>query len=137
MSEPEEALASGWERDGIHGVVCVPVWYRTKVGRGLSRQALRGTEKTDFLFYGLASDCAFEPEALQQVLGVPIAPVLTRVDARSSLLHAYVCEAQVGAGRLLLTTLRPYGGLGDQPSGLKRAICGVGLLHAWLEWLIR
>ncbi len=92
---------------------------------------------TDFLFYGLASDCAFEPEALQQVLGVPIAPVLTRVDARSSLLHAYVCEAQVGAGRLLLTTLRPYGGLGDQPSGLKRAICGVGLLHAWLEWLIR
>ncbi|WP_395094872.1 glycoside hydrolase [Armatimonas sp.] len=94
-------------------------------------------KSTDFLLYGLASDCAFEPEAMQQVLGVPLTPILTRVDARSSLLHAYVCEAQVGAGRLLLTTLRPYGGLGDQPSGLKRAICGVGLLHAWLEWLIR
>ena len=92
---------------------------------------------TDFLFYGLASDCAFEPEPLSQVLGVPLVPILTRVDARTSLLHAYACEAQVGAGKLLLTTLRPYGGLGDQPSGLKRAVCGVGLLRAWLEWLIR
>ena len=92
---------------------------------------------TDFLFYGLASDCAFEPEALSQVLGAPLTPILTRVDARSSALHAYVCEAQVGAGRLLLTTLRPYGGLGDQPSGLKRAVCGVALLRAWLEWLVR
>jgi Glycosyl hydrolases family 2 len=92
---------------------------------------------TDFLFYGLASDCAFEPELLAQVLGVPLVPLLTRVDARTSALHAYACEAQVGAGKLLLTTLRPYGGLGDQPSGLARAICGVALLRAWLEWLIR
>ena len=92
---------------------------------------------TDYLLYGLASDCAFEPEPLSQVLGFPLTPILTRVDARSSQMHAYVCEAQVGAGRLLLSTLRPYGGLGDQPSGLKRAVCGVALLRAWLEWLIR
>lgn len=90
---------------------------------------------TDFLFYGLASDCAFDPVALQQALGVPVAPILTRVDARTSKLHAYICEAQVGVGRLLLTTLRPYGGLGDQPSGLKRAVCGTALLQNWLEWL--
>ncbi|MCX6368592.1 MAG: hypothetical protein NTX57_18070 [Armatimonadetes bacterium] len=91
----------------------------------------------DALWYGLASDCAFEPEALQQLLGVPLSPLLTRADARSAQTHAYVCEAQVGAGKLLLTTLRPYGGLGDQPSGLQHAVCGVSLLRAWLEWLIR
>ena len=92
---------------------------------------------TDFLFYGLATDCAFDPVTLSQALEVELIPVLTRVDARTSALHAYVCEAQLGAGRLLLTTLRPYGGLGDQPSGLKRAVCGVSLLRAWLEWLVR
>ena len=90
---------------------------------------------TDFLFYGLASDCAFDPVALQQALGAPLVPILTRVDARTSKLHAYVCEAQVGAGKLLLSTLRPYGGLGDQPSGLARAVCGRALLDNWLAWL--
>lgn len=91
---------------------------------------------TDLLFYGLASDCALELDALQS-FGVALTPILTRVDARTSKLHSYICEAQVGAGKLLLTTLRPYGGLGDQPSGLERATCGVALLRAWLEWLAR
>ncbi|WP_309717451.1 hypothetical protein [Armatimonas sp.] len=94
-------------------------------------------KNADVLLYGVAPDCAFEPEALQQLLGVPLSPVLTRTDARSAQVHAYVCEVQVGAGKLLLTTLRPYGGLGDQPSGLQHAVCGVSLLRAWLEWLIR
>lgn len=92
---------------------------------------------TDFCFYGLASDAAFDVAKVQIALGADarLAPVLTRVDARSFALHAYTLAVQMGAGKMLLTTLRPQGGLGDQPSGLVRHTSGAYLLRTWLDWL--
>lgn len=95
-------------------------------------------KRTDFCFYGLASDCAFAISEVQKILGedATIEPVLTRVDARSFLVHAYTLAGTLGNGRFLLTTLRPQGGLGDQPSGLKRHTTGTYLLRTWVDWLL-
>jgi hypothetical protein len=92
---------------------------------------------TDFCFYGLASDAAFEVDKVQLALGpeANISPVLTRVDARSFALHGYTLSVKMGAGTMLLTTLRPQGGLGDQASGLARHVTGAYLLRVWLDWL--
>jgi hypothetical protein len=94
-------------------------------------------KRTDLCFYGLAADAAFEIEKVRAVLGpeAQIEQVLTRVDARSYLLHAYTLAARLGSGTLLLTTLRPQGGLGDQPSGLRRHVAGAHILRGWLDWL--
>jgi len=94
---------------------------------------------TDLLFYGIGPDCAFIPAKVRDALGAgaQIAPVLTRVDARTIARHAYTLEAQIGRGLLLLTTLRVQGGLGDQASGLARNVAGVYLLRTWLDWLAR
>lgn len=93
--------------------------------------------RADFCFYGLAADAAFEMDKVQAVLGpeARLTPVLTRVDARSFALHAYTFAAEVGTGRMLCTTLRPQGGLGDQPSGLSRHVAGTYLLRTWLDYL--
>jgi hypothetical protein len=92
---------------------------------------------TDLLFYGLASDAAFDLAGVAETLGpeAMLTPVLTRVDARSFALHAYTLAADVGTGRMLLTTLRPQAGLGDQPQGLAWHPAGAFLLRTWLEWL--
>lgn len=92
---------------------------------------------TDLQFHGLAGDAAFDLEKVQATLGsdARLLPALTRVDARSFALHGYTVEAQVGQGRLLMTTLRPQGGLGEQPSGLPRHVAGAYLLRTWLDWL--
>jgi hypothetical protein len=49
--------------------------------------------------------------------------------------HAYAAVLPHGAGRLLATTLRFGGGLGEQAAGLGRNVCAQGLLEAWLGWL--
>jgi hypothetical protein len=75
---------------------------------------------TDALFYGLACDAAFDIPKVRQALGLPeadrpgarLTSLLTRVDARSFALHGYLLHAQIGNGTLLMTTLRPQGGLG-------------------------
>jgi hypothetical protein len=94
---------------------------------------------TNFCFYGLASDCAFDIPKVQAILGQEaiLEPVLTRVDARSSALHGYIMAGRLGSGAFLLTTLRPHGGLGDQPTGLSRHITGAWLLRQWVDWLNR
>lgn len=92
---------------------------------------------TDLQFYGLACDAAFDREKVQAALEADVTPVLTRVDARSLSLHGYTLSANVGPGTLLMTTLRPQGGLGDQPSGLARHVAGAYLLRTWLDWLSR
>ncbi len=85
-----------------------------------------------------AAPDASAPDAFASALGTEarITPLLTRVDARTSAVHLYLCAAARGDGQLLATTLRPYGGLGDQPSGLGRAVCGAYLLRLWLAYLV-
>lgn len=93
--------------------------------------------ETSALFYGLASDAAFDLAAVRTALGpdAEITPALTRVDARTFATHGYLLTARVGQGLLLLTTLRPQGGLGDEPSGLTRNVAGAWLLRAWIDRL--
>lgn len=94
-------------------------------------------DRTDLNFYGLAADAAFDLEKTAAVLGpdARFTRLLTRVDARSFALGGYLLSAEIGGGKLLMTTLRPQGGLGDQPSGLVRHVAGAYLLRTWLDWL--
>ncbi len=92
---------------------------------------------TDLNFYGLAADAAFDLQKVVAALGpdARLSRLLTRVDARSFALGGYLLSAEMGGGKLLMTTLRPQGGLGDQPSGLARHVAGAYLLRTWLDWL--
>ena len=75
----------------------------------------------DLQFYSLATDWALAPDALAQALpGLEaLTPVLSRLDARLFTLTHYLVEARLGAGRVVASTLRFQGGLGDQPTGLR------------------
>jgi hypothetical protein len=92
---------------------------------------------TDLQFYGLGSDCALDTEALSaRFPDATFRPILRRVDARTFAVTDYLTEVLFpGSGRLLLTTLRPHGGLGDQPDGLLRHVAGVQFLFAALQYL--
>ncbi len=89
---------------------------------------------TDLQFYGLGPDGALDPEMLTaRFPEATFHPLLRRVDARTFAVTDYLTEAHFpGGGRLLLTTLRPQGGLGDQPDGLLRHVAGVQFLFAAL-----
>ncbi len=128
--------SEGADGDGLPAV-SVPFWREAMklFEKHASWGAFPHEDWTDFLFYGLAGDAAFEVEKVVATLGAQVTPVLTRVDARSFATHGYTLAARVGQGRLLMTTLRPQGGLGDQPSGLARHVAGAYLLRAWLDWL--
>lgn len=92
---------------------------------------------TDLQFYGLAADCALDRERLAGLFpGASLRSVLQRVDARTFVATDYLAEVHYpSGGRLLLTTLRPQGGLGDQPDGLLRHVAGVHFLTAALRYL--
>ncbi len=91
----------------------------------------------DMQFYGLATDWAFDAEQLLTVLPdtVNLRFPLRRLDARQFTLLDYIIDAQVGAGRLLATTLRLQGGLGDQPRSLRGHRAGRWLLDQFLKSL--
>jgi hypothetical protein len=61
--------------------------------------------------------------------------LLRRLDARQFTISDYLLDMQVGAGRLIATTLRFQGGAGDQPPGLKFQTAGRWLLFQLLETL--
>jgi hypothetical protein len=86
----------------------------------------------DLQFYGCATDCAVDTSdyALAR-------PILRRVDARTMAVHDYATEITLGAGRLIVSTLRFEGGLGDQPLGISRNTAAAYLLTCWLEYLRR
>jgi len=81
---------------------------------------------TDIHFFGLGPDCALQPNALATLLpDAEWKPLLRRVDARTCAVTDYLTEASFPTGgRLLLSTLRLHGGLGDQPDGLLRHTTG-------------
>lgn len=92
---------------------------------------------TDLHFYGLGPDCALLPGDLQERFpDAAWRPVLRRVDARTYEVTDYLAEAIFpSGGRLLASTLRLHGGLGDQPDGLLRHTAGVCFLVAVLSAL--
>ena len=62
-------------------------------------------------------------------------PILRRVDARTAALHDYAVELTHGKGKLIVSTLRFEGGLGDQPLGISRNSSASYLLSRWIRWL--
>ncbi len=100
-------------------------------------QMFRHKGYTGSQFMGLTCDCALVPERLHEVLGVDavVQPVLRRVDARSWRIHDYIVDVAVGEGRMLVTTLRVTGGLGDTPSGIERNVAGLWLLYCMTKVL--
>lgn len=98
----------------------------------LSRLAHPGY--ADLQFYHLATDHAFE---LAAFAGTRVTPVMRRLDARLFTLLDYIVDAEIGAGRLLATTLRLFGGAGDQVWGPDANVTGDYLLHELVRTLAR
>jgi hypothetical protein len=88
----------------------------------------------DLRFFGVATDFALDREALQNVLGAEasLRPIWRRFDARAMTWAEYVVEVQLGAGRLVVSTLRFEGGLGYQPDTFDTNPWGAWILSAML-----
>jgi hypothetical protein len=92
----------------------------------------------DLQFYSLATDWALEPHALARAMPDvrEVTPLLTRLDAREFTLAHYLVEARLDRGRVMASTLRFQGGLGDQPTGLRDNPVGRFLLRQILDYLL-
>jgi len=115
------------------------------------REAAQVMEKSPYLtgfdaegfchlqWYSLATDRAFTPSGFEEVLGsdIHIEPVLLRLDARKYVVHHYLTEIRLGKGTLLATTLRLFGGLGDQAESLSQSVSGQFLLWQWVQAIQR
>lgn len=88
--------------------------------------------RVDNQFSGMATDLALDTRSLPTG---SYRPILRRLDARTMAIHDYAAELAVGSGRLLVTTLRFEGGLGDQPLGISRNTSAAYLLSRWVTWL--
>jgi len=87
-------------------------------------------------FYGLATDWALRRDALAALPdATDIRPLLTRLDARIFERSEYLLAARIGRGKLIATTLRFGGGLGDEPLGLRDNLAGRWLLLNLLKSL--
>lgn len=82
-------------------------------------------------FFGCATDYALDT----QPLGALTRPILRRIDTRTAYVHDYAAEVAWGEGRLIVSTLRMYGGAGDQPSGIGRNTAAAYLLLCWVKYL--
>ena len=85
----------------------------------------------DLQFYSLASDCALDASGFQ---GKTI-PIYRRLDMRGMEMLEYAVEIPWKQGRIILSTLRFSGGLGDQPASLKNSPAGQHLLANWVRSL--
>ncbi len=93
----------------------------------------------DMQFYGIATPWALDTGRLAEVLpgADDVRPLMRRLHPSQYTLADTLFQARVGHGRLIATTLRFQGGLGDQPSGLRDQVAGRWLLRALLDWLMR
>jgi hypothetical protein len=70
-----------------------------------------------------------------ELLGCPLRPIWQRVDTRTGYTHSYLAEAQVGAGRLMVSTLHFAGHHGDTPTTLRYHPAGQYWLWGMLRYL--
>jgi hypothetical protein len=89
----------------------------------------------DMRFFSVASDVAIESDRLSKVLGATCEPVWRRFDARQMFWAEYVVEAKIGAGRLIVSSLKHEGGLGCQPQTFEINPMGSFLLASLLQLL--
>ncbi len=81
-------------------------------------------------FFGCATDHALDSGAFPGAR-----PILRRLDMRTMYVHDYAAEVPWGAGRLIVSTLRFEGGLGEQPLGISRNTAAAWLLGCWVRYL--
>jgi hypothetical protein len=86
----------------------------------------------DLQFFGCAPDYALDTSALKG----EVAPIMRRLDARTMAINDYAVEIPWGAGRLIVSTLRFEGGLGEQPAGVSRNTAAAYLLSCWARYLL-
>jgi hypothetical protein len=84
-------------------------------------------EKWDRL-WSIAPDRALDPEWLHQTVG-DYDVLFNRIDTRTYKEHPYM----VKANNVIVTTLRPHGGHGAQPHGVKNNPSGSELLRVLIE----
>lgn len=90
----------------------------------------------DLQFYHLATDYAFDPAQIKALLpDATIMPIIRRLDARQFTLSDYLVELQIGAGRVMASTLHFAGGAGDQVNSLRANIAGRWLLNEMMAYL--
>jgi hypothetical protein len=82
-------------------------------------------------FFGCATSYALDTSAVD----VRSAAILRRLDARTMRVYDYAAELAWGAGRLIASTLRFEGGLGEQPLGISRNTAAAYLLSCWVRYL--
>jgi hypothetical protein len=82
-------------------------------------------------FYGMAPDVVLDTAAW----GNQARPIFQRIDTRRIEVDDYTAELLIGNGRLIVTTLRLDGRLGNQPSGLAYHPASTHLLICWLRYL--
>lgn len=106
------------------GTIPLPFW-RECITFSTSSRLFR--DDFDFM-YDVSTDCAIDPAWLESEL--PGAEwILTRVDTRTYARHPYVARK----GNTVVTTLRPWGGLGAQPYGLDNNPAGCELLRILMK----
>ncbi|MCC6188685.1 MAG: hypothetical protein IT318_06595 [Anaerolineales bacterium] len=113
-------------REAIHVFVPHPLW-----------RHVPHAGYADLRFFSVAADMALDLAALQALLGPEAVcqPVWRRFDARQLIWAEYVVAVQIGAGRLLITSLRLEGGLGRQPDTFATNPMGAWLFASLLAVL--
>jgi hypothetical protein len=86
-------------------------------------------------FFSVASDVAIDLNRLSNLVEAKCEPVWRRFDARQMFWAEYVVEAKIGAGRLIVSTLKHEGGQGCQPQTFEVNPMGSFLLASLLAIL--
>jgi hypothetical protein len=112
----------------------VPFW-REATHRFLPHLLWETVPRPDHLdarLFAFSTDFALRATEL---LGCPLHTIWQRIDTRTGYTHSYLAEAQVGAGRLLVSTLHFAGHHGDTPLTLRYHPAGQYWLWAMLRYL--
>jgi hypothetical protein len=131
------------QRNGPPGplpVVACPYWREAlKLAEPHPAWGEMETAAIDQQLYALAPDCALDASSYLQSRPKheSVSPLLRRLDTRGLDLLEYAVTMEWGQGRLIATTLRFQGGLGDQPTGISRSPAASHVLACWLRFLAR
>lgn len=125
-------------RGGLPVIPC-PFW-RESVKLLYHHPALAGFPHrghADLQFYHLATDHALDTAQIARLLHADdtMRPIIRRLDARVFALSDYLVELKLGQGTMLASTLRFWGGAGDQVAGLRASPAGRWLLRRMLEYV--
>ena len=108
-------------REATHRLLSHPLW-----------ETIPHPDRLDARLFAFSTDFALQTTEL---LGCSLRPIWQRVDTRTGYTHSYLAEVQVGAGRLLVSTLHFAGHHGDTPITLGYHPAGQYWLWAMLRYL--